>query len=123
MRGERLSKNGEKAVELLINAGMSKNIAKTLIFLARNEEATSMEIERGTNLRQPEVSLTMQSLRRKKWIEKRGIKKEGKGRPIYCYKLIRPMKEIFKSIEDDALKKSKEIQRNLAELKKELRGL
>lgn len=118
-----MSKNGEKAVELLINAGMSKNIAKTLIFLARNEEATSMEIERGTNLRQPEVSLAMQSLRRKKWIEKRDIKKEGKGRPIYCYKLIKSMKEILKIIEDDALKKSKEIQKNLAELKKELRGL
>lgn len=118
-----MSKNGDKAVELLIIAGMSKNVAKTLIFLARNEEATSMEIERGTDLRQPEVSLSMQSLRRKKWIQKKDIKKEGKGRPIYCYKLIKPMKEIFKSIEEDAVKNIKEIQKNLSELRKELRGM
>ena len=60
------------------------------MFLRKKEETTSVEIEISTALRQPEVSIAMQELRRRKWVIKRDIKKEGKGRPVHSYKLSLP---------------------------------
>ncbi len=58
-------------MDLLIETGLSRNIAKTLVFLSKREETTSVEIEKATGLRQPEVSIAMQELRRRRWVDKR----------------------------------------------------
>src|SRR4030065_818267 len=90
MTDKGLTKKDEMLVELLMRTGLSKNIAKTLVSLRKKEETTSVEIESGTSLRQPEVSIAMQELRRRKWVVKRDIKKEGKGRPGHSNKLAAP---------------------------------
>src|SRR5437899_5826362 len=89
-REVRLSRRDETLVDLLIETGLSRNIAKTLVFLSKRDETTSVEIEKATGLRQPEVSIAMQELRRRKWVDKRDIKKEGKGRPVHSYRLNAP---------------------------------
>src|SRR3989304_248167 len=86
-REVRLSRRDETLVDLLIETGLSRNIAKTLVFLSKRDETTSVEIEKATGLRQPEVSIAMQELRRRKWVDKRDIKKEGKGRPVHSDRL------------------------------------
>src|SRR2546428_1493927 len=91
----RLSRRDESLVDLLVKTGMSKNIAKTLVFLSKRDETTSVEIEKATGLRQPEVSIAMQELRRRRWVEKRDIKKEGKGRPVHAYRLAAPFDPII----------------------------
>lgn len=58
----------EVLVNLLIDTGMQKNIAPVLVFLAGIPEATSHAIERETDLRQPDVSLAMKSLKERGWI-------------------------------------------------------
>src|SRR3989304_5149028 len=80
-RDSRLSRRDEVLVDFLIETGIPKNIAKTLVFLSKREETTSVEIEKATGLRQPEGSIAMQELRRRRGVEKRGIQKEGEGRP------------------------------------------
>src|SRR3989337_2254479 len=94
----RLSRRDETVVELLVGAGLSKNLAKTLVCLSKRSETTSVEIEKATGLRQPEVSIAMQELRSRKWVEKRDIKQEGKGRPVHAYRLATPFTEIVESI-------------------------
>jgi predicted transcriptional regulator len=47
----------EEFANLLIEIGTKRNVAKVLVFLANTPEATSRAIERGTDLRQPEVSI------------------------------------------------------------------
>ena len=42
----------EELADLLSEVGLKKNVAKVLVYLANTEEATSREIERGTDLRQ-----------------------------------------------------------------------
>jgi predicted transcriptional regulator len=49
----------EEFVNLLIRVGTRKAVALLLVFLARKPKATSLEIERGTDLRQPEVSIAI----------------------------------------------------------------
>ena len=108
----------DTAVELLIETGMPKNVAKALVFLTGREETTSVEIEKGTGLRQPEVSIAMQELRRRKWVDKRDIKKEGKGRPVHAYRLGLPFSEIVEAIAREERRKVEEIQGNVRRLKR-----
>jgi predicted transcriptional regulator len=116
--GERgFSKKDETLVEMLMNTGMPKNVAKTLAFLRKKEETTSVEIEISTALRQPEVSIAMQELRRRKWVAKRDIKKEGKGRPVHAYKLTIPFEKIVEALEKDERKRIERIEANIEALK------
>ena len=113
-----LTSDDSKKVNLLVNTGMSKNVAKTLIFLSKRKETTSVDIEINTGLRQPEVSIAMQELRRRKWITKRDIKKEGKGRPIHSYHLAVPFSEIINVIEKAEQKRIEKIKENMDALKR-----
>ncbi|MCX6652171.1 MAG: ArsR family transcriptional regulator [Methanomassiliicoccales archaeon] len=116
--GERgFSKKDETLVELLVNTGLPKNVAKTLTFLRKKEETTSVEIEVSTALRQPEVSIAMQELRRRKWVNKRDIKKEGKGRPVHAYRLSIPFEKILEALEKDERKRIERIVSNIELLK------
>ncbi len=117
MTDKGLTKKDETLVDLLMRTGLSKNIAKTLVFLRKKEETTSVEIESATSLRQPEVSIAMQELRRRKWVSKRDIKKEGKGRPVHSNKLALPFDKIIETIEAEEKKKIEQIESNMKQLK------
>ncbi len=113
-----LTKKDEAIINHLVKAGIPKNMAKTLTVLANGKETISVKIEGITELRQPEVSIVMQDLRNRKWVKKRDIKKEGKGRPVHAYILAMPFKKIVSMVEKEERKKIKDIQTNLEQLKK-----
>jgi len=52
-------------VEALRSLNVPRNVATMITYLANTSEATSREIEMGTDLRQPEVSIAMRTLRQK----------------------------------------------------------
>jgi len=89
----------EVFLNLLIEVGIRKNTAKALVYLAKTLEATSREIERGTDMRQPEVSTAIKHLDSKGWIKNRKVAPSKKGRPILNYSLAVPVKQIMTSIE------------------------
>jgi predicted transcriptional regulator len=105
-------------VDLLADTGMSRNVAKALVFLAGREETTSVEIEKATGLRQPEVSIAMQDLRRRRWVEKRYIKKEGKGRPVHAYRLAVPFSAVVEAIARAERRKVERVQGIVRRLKR-----
>ena len=119
-RDVRLSRRDETLVDLLARTGISNNVAVSLVFLSKREETTSREIEKATVLRQPEVSIAMQELRRRRWVEKRDIKREGKGRPIHAYRLTVPLETIVDGIAREERVKIDEIESNLRKLKNQL---
>jgi len=112
-----LTQHDKKIVEIFSNLGMPKNLAKTLMYISQVDECRSADIENGANLRQPEVSVAMQHLAKKGWIEKRDKKKEGKGRPIYIYKLTSPLDNIIESVEREKLQEIESVKKNITELK------
>ena len=105
----------EEFANLLIEIGTKKNVAKVLVFLANIPEATSRAIERGTDLRQPEVSIAMRFLMDQGWISSRESKAESKGRPVKIYELAKPITDIMDSIEKE---KKKEATNQLAMIQK-----
>ncbi len=108
----------EKLVDLLLKTGMRKNVAKTLVFLKNTPETTSVDIETSTSLRQPEVSIAMQELRNREWVEKRDIKKKGKGRPVHAYHLAVDFSDIIDAIEEDEKRRVQGILDNIEELRR-----
>lgn len=116
-----LTKKDEAIIDHLVVAGIPKNMAKTLAVLSDGDEIISVKIEGITALRQPEVSIVMQELRDRKWVKKRDLKKEGKGRPVHAYKLAMPFTRIVEIIERDERKKIRDIESNITSLKKLVR--
>ena len=118
MRQEKVQYFTEKEEEfanLLIEIGTKKNVAKVLVFLAGTPETTSRAIERGTDMRQPEVSVAMKHLMDQGWIRNRERSCENKGRPMKVYELAKPITVIIDCIEK---KKKNEANNQLALVRK-----
>ena len=91
----------EELANLLIMIGIKKNIAKILVYLANIPEATSHDIERGTDMRQSAVSIAMRYLMDKRWVRNRESFDHSKGRPLKIYELAKPFNEIMDCIENE----------------------
>ena len=104
-------------VETLRSLGVPRNVATLITFLANVDEASSREIEMGSDLRQPEVSIAMRTLRDNQWIEEKEIKREGKGRPMKVYSLRASIDTIIKHFEDEKLHESAQAMESIQRLK------
>lgn len=88
----------EEFVKLLIAIGTKRTVAQVLVFLSRNPESTTRDIERGTDLRQPEVSTAIRFMTEQGWLKCWETKAEGKGRPMKMYDLAKPLGRIMDGI-------------------------
>ncbi len=113
----KLDNDDSKAIQLFVNLGMPKNLAKTLLYISQFDECKCADIEQGTDMRQPEVSIAMQELRRKGWVKKQDLKKEGKGRPVHIYKPTTQLIEILNVFEQEKLKEVENVKNDISTLK------
>jgi predicted transcriptional regulator len=88
----------DEFVNRLVKMGTRKNVATVLVYLANLPKATSHDIERGTDMRQPEISTAMKYLIDRGWIRTYDSPAEKKGRPVKIYELARPIAEIIDRI-------------------------
>lgn len=120
MRSEQVlffTQKEEEFVDLLIGVGVRRNLAKVLVYLSGTDEATSRDIERGTDLRQPEVSIAMSRLHSEGWIENRESKAESKGRPVKIYRLGRLIDSIIDQIEADKNNEAEQQRQTMQQLR------
>ena len=104
---------------LLRGLNLSKPISRTLACISCEDEITSREIEMKSQLRQPEVSIAMNYLRKRRgWVLCEEIKKnEGKGRPVKMYRLALPMGEIVETLEREIIEENEMLMENIVRLK------
>ena len=114
---KQLDKKDEEIADALIFLGMSKPAARMLAFLQQMNEATSIELEMGTGLRQLEVSIAAKQLEEREWINEREEKKQGKGRPYKIYSLKAGFKDIITQLEKQQKKAVDEVQAKIERLK------
>ncbi|HQQ37191.1 MAG TPA: ArsR family transcriptional regulator [Methanothrix sp.] len=107
----------DEFASILIQIGLKRNVAKVLTYLAAVTEATSREIEIGSDLRQPEVSIAMREIRRLDWVMERDEKNPGKGRPYRIYRLNKRLSEIVETLEEQKSKESERIMKQIEKLK------
>jgi len=118
-----LDNEDDKIIQLFVKLGMPKNLMKTLICLSQFDECRSADIEQGTDLRQPEVSIAMQELQRKGWVKKREEKKKGKGRPVHIYTITTDLTEIMTTFEQEKLKEVDSVKKDISELKSIIKNI
>jgi len=115
--GTGLKVERDEFASMLMKVGLKRNVAKVLTYLAGVAEATSREIEIGSDLRQPEVSIAMREIRKLDWVVERDEKNPGKGRPYRIYKLNKSLPEIVEYLEQEKSKESERIMRQIEKLK------
>jgi len=104
-------------VQELQNVGVNKNVALVITFLKDQNERSSRDIEVATGLRQPEVSIAMQTLRERNWLTEHEIKSSGKGRPLKIYALRATIDEIINYCEAEKSRESARISEAIQKLK------
>jgi predicted transcriptional regulator len=107
----------DEFASILIQIGLKRNVAKVLAYLAAVTEATSREIEIGSDLRQPEVSIAMREIRRLDWVVERDERNPGKGRPYRIYRLNKSLSDIAEILEAEKSKESERIMKQIEKLK------
>jgi len=102
-------------ISLLVGTGIGPVQAKMLVFLDRNGESTSRDIERGADMRQPEVNIAGRKFLERGWISISEKKSEGKsGRIPQYYRLAKSFRHIIADIEKE---KKEELQKELRLIK------
>jgi predicted transcriptional regulator len=112
-----LDEKDQELVEALEAVGVRRNVATIIVYLKDLGEATSRDIEKGSWLRQPEVSIAMRPLREKGWIGERDVKGTGKGRPMKFYKLTASIDDIIGHYEEEKRKESSQAMQSIQRLK------
>ena len=82
-------------IQGLQNLGMNRNVASVVTYLKDVTEGSSRDIEIATGMRQPEVSIAMQTMRAMNWVAEHEVKGDGKGRPMKYYALRSTIDEII----------------------------
>jgi predicted transcriptional regulator len=103
--------------ETLRSLGVQRNVAILITYLANIDEASSRDIEMGSNLRQPEVSIAMRALRENGWVSEKEVRRGGKGRPMKVYSLLTPIDEIIKHFEVEKQQESALTMESIKKLK------
>ncbi|HEQ78976.1 MAG TPA: ArsR family transcriptional regulator [Euryarchaeota archaeon] len=112
-----LKKGDAKLAGILERAGLHHNVAHTLVYIQSKKETTSKEIQNVTKLRQPEVSIAIQELRKREWVDKKDFKKDkGKGRPIHQYFLNIDFKKVLEHFVTENKKRIKSVESDIADL-------
>jgi predicted transcriptional regulator len=112
-----LDEKEQELVEALEAVGVRRNVAAIIVYLKDLDEATSRDIEKGSGLRQPEVSIAMRVLRENGWIAERDVKGSGKGRPTRLYRLIMSIDEIIGHYEEEKRSESAQVMQSIQRLK------
>ncbi len=70
----------EEVIRLLVEVGLKTNEARVLVVFFRGLKPTSRELERITDLRQPEVSVGITLLSKRRWVCVSSLITANKGR-------------------------------------------
>ena len=101
----------------LRNLGISRNVALTLVYLRNVKEASSREIEIGTGLRQPEISMAIGFMDENQWITSRMKRINKKGRPLKIYSFSVKMETVYEYYEQVAQQNYEDSVQRIGQLK------
>ncbi len=89
----------EEIAGIFNEVGLKVNVSRVLVMFLTYSNINSRDIERYTDLRQPEVSIAINDLVNRRWIEVTKHITVNKGRPIKVYNLSLSPDEIIDQIE------------------------
>jgi predicted transcriptional regulator len=100
-------------IDLLVEFGVKRSFSKVLVYLLSKPESTIRDIERGANLRQPEVSLATTYLLNRTWISCRAVQGGAKGWPVKSFRPAKPFAEILADIKEQKMEEVRAMMLNV----------
>ena len=85
--------DSKEMVDLLVSLGVDFNTAKTLMCLHVHGPSKSSELQSKCDLRQPDVSVSINKLKKLEVIRIIPSTSKGRGRPSHIYELAMPLNE------------------------------
>jgi len=114
----RIGETEEELAENLQKVGLSRISALALVGIRKSDKTLSVDIEKLTGLRQPEVSIGLRELKKRGWIfEKETKVKIGKGRPNKVYALSCSFGKIIDDLKADKIVQEKAVSGQITRLK------
>jgi predicted transcriptional regulator len=109
-----------EAVEILHQLGLSKRLARLLIFLDGNPTSAQDEISKGVGMQQPQVSMGLREGLALGWVAAGRRLGSSPGRPELSYMLIAPLSAIIAKIETEWRSKQMRDSQSVAILKEQV---
>ena len=108
--------DSKEMVELLVSLGADINTAKTLMCLHVHGPSKSSELQARCNLRQPDVSISINKLHKLKIIRVISSASKGRGRPSHIYELALPLNQALIPFRNQAKERLAILQNQLSRL-------
>ena len=90
---DKIVNDSKEMVDLLVSLGVDFNTAKTLMCLHVHGPSKSSELQSKCDLRQPDVSVSINKLKKLEVIRIIPSTSKGRGRPSHIYELAMPLNE------------------------------
>ena len=108
--------NSKEMVDLLVSLGADLNTAKTLMCLHVHGSSKSSELQKQCKLRQPDVSIAINKLKKMEIIHIVSTSSNGRGRPSHIYELSVPLNEALIPFRNLAVERLSDLQSQLSRL-------
>ena len=108
--------DSEEMVDLLVSLGADINTAKTLMCLHVHGPSKSSELQSRCELRQPDVSISINKLKKMEVIRIISSSSKGRGRPSHIYELAIPLSEALIPFRQQAKERLSILQNQLLRL-------
>ena len=112
----RVFNDSEEMVDLLVSLGADINTAKTLMCLHVHGPSKSSELQSKCDLRQPDVSISINKLKKMEVIRIISSASKGRGRPSHIYELAMPLNEALVPFRRQAKERLSILQNQLSRL-------
>jgi|TARA_Y100001934_G_scaffold146740_1_gene176325 predicted transcriptional regulator len=112
----RIFNDSEEMVDLLVSLGADINTAKTLMCLHVHGPSKSSELQSKCDLRQPDVSISINKLKKMEVIRIISSASKGRGRPSHIYELAMPLNEALVPFRRQAKERLSILQNQLSRL-------
>ena len=106
-----------RLIEILVAAGIAKHSALVVVAVASAGKAYSAQIEAAAGLAQPQVSVALSDLMERKWLTRQAVQREGRGRPVFIYRMRRGMAEVAEAAQKDLERRRRALDKDRDELK------
>jgi predicted transcriptional regulator len=94
-----------RVIEALTRVGANQNAVKCIAYLDLRGPLSSVQLQKETGLRQPEVSIVIKQLSSEGIVNVKVLSPKGRGRPSHRYQLAIPIQDCLNKYIDAAQQK------------------
>lgn len=114
---DQLASHERSITEALIGLGTPPHVAKVMMCLHVHGAASSKILQERCDIRQPEVSMAIQELRKRSLVEINHSEAKGRGRPSHIYDLSEPVASGIGQFVSETEQRIQALQQGISNLK------